>query len=77
MNKYINELCKLEMAACDPQADVKEQLKHLRLIKSFIDAAKAKVEYCNDVKKGTDLLAYANKLLNKYISNDGCCQTCH
>lgn len=77
LNKYFNELCKLELAACEPDVTVKEQLKELRLIKSFIDAAKAKVEYCHDVDKGNELLVYANKRLEKYMSNDGCCPTCH
>ena len=56
------------MAACEPQADVKAKLEELRLIKSFIDAAKAKVEYCQDLQKGNDLLTYAKKRLDKYSS---------
>jgi hypothetical protein len=68
-NKYFSELCKLELAACEPQADVKEQLNELRLIKSFIDAAKAKVEQCDDLQQGMDLLLYAQKRLEKYGSN--------
>ena len=65
-NKYFNELCKLEMAACEPQADVKDQLNELRLIKSFIDAAKAKVEQCDDLQEGMELLMYAQKKLHNY-----------
>ena len=48
INKYFNLLCDLEMSACEPDADVKEKLEELRLIKGFIDAAKAKVEYCHE-----------------------------
>jgi hypothetical protein len=40
LNKYFHELCELELSACEPEADVKEDLAELRLIKSFIDAAK-------------------------------------
>jgi hypothetical protein len=65
-NKYFNELCKLELAACEPQPDVKEQLDELRLIKSFIDAAKAKVEQCDDLQQGMDLFMYAQKRLQKF-----------
>jgi hypothetical protein len=65
-NKYFNELCKLELAACEPQADVKEQLEELRLIRSFIDAAKAKVEQCDDLQQGMDLFVYAQKRLQKF-----------
>lgn len=70
-NRYFNELCKLELAACEPSADIKVQLKELRLIRDFIDASKAKIEYCNDPEKGMELLIYAQKQLDKY-SNKYC-----
>lgn len=65
INRYNQKLCNLEMAACEPNADVKEQLNQLRLIKSYIDAAKVKVEDCHDNQAGMDLLSYAQKLLMK------------
>ena len=65
-NKYFNELCKVELAACEPEPDVKDQLNELRLIKSYIDAAKAKVEQCNDLQEGMELLMYAQSRLQKY-----------
>ena len=65
-NKYYNELCKVELAACEPEPDVKDQLAELRLIKSYIDAAKAKVEQCNDLQEGMELLMYAQSRLQKY-----------
>lgn len=71
VNKYFNELCRLEMAACEPEADVKEELDELRLIKSFIDAAKAKVEQCDDLQEGMELLIYAQQRLQKFSSH-GC-----
>jgi len=74
-NRYHNLLCELEMAACEPDADVKEQLAELRLIKSFIDAAKAKVEYCHDGDAGMELLLYAKKRLDK-ITNNLCSDSC-
>lgn len=64
-NIYFRELCRLDMAACEPNADVREQLKELSLVKSFIDAAKAKVEYCHDPETGMALLVYAQKRLLK------------
>ena len=69
LNKYFNELCRLELAACDPQPDVKADLDELRLIKSFIDAAKVKVEICNNPQEGMDLLLYAQKRLQKYAGD--------
>ncbi len=71
-NKYFNLLCDLEMSACEPDADVKEKLEELRLIKSFIDAAKAKVEYCHEPQAGMELLIYAQKRLNKYATECAC-----
>lgn len=69
LNKYYNELCKLELAACEPDPDVKADLDELRLIKSFIDAAKAKVEQCDDLQEGMELLMYAQQRLQKYAGN--------
>ena len=66
-NKYYNELCKVELAACEPEPDVKDQLAELRLIKSYIDAAKAKVEQCDDLQEGMELLMYAQSRLQKYF----------
>lgn len=71
MNKYYNLLSTLEMAACEPDADVKEQLKELRLIKSFLEAAKAKVEYAHNPEQGMELLVYAQKRLIR-LGNQMC-----
>jgi hypothetical protein len=68
-NLYFRELCKLDLAACEPDADVKESLNELNMIKNFIDAAKAKVEYCHDPAAGMDLLVYAQKRLMKYLDS--------
>ena len=73
LNRYFNALCDLEIAACEPSADVKSSLKELRLIKSLLDAAKVKVEYCNSPIQGMQLFSYALKKLEKY---SGGCQTC-
>lgn len=70
VNKYNKVLCNLELAACEPAPDVKEALEELRLIKSFIDAAKVKVEDCHELAIGMELLVYANKRLMKLIGGD-------
>jgi hypothetical protein len=74
LEKYYKQLCNLELAACEPDADIKDQLKELRLIKSFIDAAKAKVEYCHEVSSGMELFNYAKKRLDKFsnVCGDYC-----
>ena len=69
LNIYYNALSSLELAACEPDADLKEQLKELRLIKSFIDAAKAKVEYAHQPEQGLELLIYAQNKLIKYTES--------
>ena len=65
LNKYYNILCELDVADCDPPAHVEEKLKKLRAIKTFLDAAKAKVEFCHEPDKGMRIYNYALKLLNK------------
>jgi len=74
-NRYYNLLCELEMGACEPDADIKDRLEELMLIKGFIDAAKAKVEYCHEPEKGMELLAYAKKRLDR-ITNQLCSNNC-
>ena len=65
-NRYYAELCRLQLQACEPTVETKEKLSHLRYIKMLIDAAKAKVEYCNATQQGLDMFAYAVKLLDKF-----------
>ena len=74
-NRYYNLLCDVEMSACEPAPDVKEQLNELRLIKSFIDAAKSKVEYCHELEAGMELIVYAKKRLDR-ITDNLCADSC-
>lgn len=67
LNKYFHELCELELSACEPEPDIKEDLAELRLIKSFIDAAKVKVEECESPDQGMELLVYAQKRLQRFM----------
>ena len=69
--KYNNILCDLDIAACDPPEAVKQKLNTLRLIKMYLDAAKAQVEICHHPDKGMQLYNYAVKLLDKMT-----CTTC-
>jgi len=63
--KYNKILCDVDIAACDPPAKIKQKLQELRLIRMYLEAAKAKVEYCLEPDKGMTLYNYALKLLNK------------
>ena len=64
--------CELDLGACEPDTELDNKLKQLRKIKSFLEAAKAKVEECHSPKKGMELYTYAMKLLGKFD-----CKTCH
>jgi hypothetical protein len=64
--RYNKALCALDLAACEPPAKVQEKLERLRMIKMYLDAAKAKVEFCHEPQKGMSLYNYAIKLLNKF-----------
>ena len=63
--KYQAILCDLDIADCDPPTKVKEKMDKLQSIKMYLEAAKYKVEYCHEPKKGMMLYDYAVKLLNK------------
>ena len=66
LNRYNAALCSLDLAACQPPVKVQQQLEKLRVIKAYLDSAKAKVEFCQDAQKGMTLYNYAIKLLNKF-----------
>ena len=72
LNCYNKILCEIDVAACDPVTEVKKKLEDLRLIKMYLEAAKAKVEVCHEPKKGMELYTYAKKLLGKFE-----CDSCH
>ena len=65
LNRYTKILCELDLAACEPSEKIKKKLELLREARTYLDAAKAKVEYCHEPQKGMTLYNYAIKLLNK------------
>jgi hypothetical protein len=75
MNAYYKEVCKVQLQACEPTPEQHEKLHDLRYIKMYLDAAKAKAEYCHSPKDAADMLQYAQRLLKKYQT--GCCVTCN
>jgi|EP01052_Picozoa_sp_SAG31_P005562 hypothetical protein len=72
LNTYNAAMCDLDIADCAPKAELVDDLKTLRMIKSYLEAAKAKVEVCHEPIKGMQLYTYAMKLLNKFN-----CTSCH
>ena len=73
-NIYNQELCKLEISACEPSEQTKARLIELKLIKTFIETAKIKAEDCHDLNLAMELLLYAKKRLSSYI---GGCKDCN
>ena len=70
-NTYFQELGSLEIHGCSVEQCIKDRLSDLREIKSYIDVAKAKVEYFNDVSTGIEIFKFAHKKLKAY--SKGCC----
>jgi hypothetical protein len=64
--KMIQEvLCDLDLGACDPPTAIKDILNKVTMVKRYLDAAKAKVEFCHEPEKGMQLYSYALKMLKK------------
>jgi len=72
LNSYFKELGLLELQGCPTDDCLKKRLHDLREFKSFVDVAKAKVEYYNLLSDGIDLFKYANKKLTAYQKS--CCK---
>ncbi len=69
----LNKLyCDLDLGACEPSVSNKAKLAKLTEIREDLYAAKAKVEYCKEAKKGMELYKYAMKLIDKMN-----CKNCH
>jgi hypothetical protein len=63
---YQSIMCDIDIADCDPVSKIKKKLNDLALAKSYLEAAKAKVETCHEPQKGMELYTYAMKLLAKF-----------
>lgn len=63
--RYNKALCDVDISNCAPSAQSQKRLTELALIKSYLEAAKAKVEFCHEPQKGMTLYNYALRLLNK------------
>lgn len=69
-------LCYLDLGTCDPPIQIKEKLNQLTLIRRYLDAAKAQVEFCHHPDKGMELYRYATKLLDKLACGTNCGSIC-
>lgn len=75
MYMYQSILCDLDLATCAPPEEVEDKLDQLTIIRRYLDAAKAHVEFCHNPRKGMELYRYAVKLLEK-LSCRSSCSTC-
>lgn len=64
-------LCDLDIGTCEPPTTIMTKINQLTLIRTYLDAAKAKVEFCHEPEQGMELYRYAVKLLGKID-----CKTC-
>ena len=72
LSKYFDKLCQLDITPCEPTSDKKFMISELKYVRTMIDAAIAKVEYCHSPSEGMNLYNFALKKLNK-ITCDSCC----
>jgi len=72
LNAYYKKLCEIDVAACEPSTEVKQAMYEMKYIRTLIDAAKAKVEYCGNPSEGLELLQYAIKRLKNLDCNSLC-----
>lgn len=72
-NVLHNEICKLDLDACEPPQEIAERFKKLSEIGDYIEAARIKTEICHDPVKGMKLLLYAKDQLERIVNG---CSTC-
>ena len=65
LKRYWGIVCELELGICEPPETIVRKKEKLGWIKFYLEAAKAKVEFCHEPEKGMELFKYANKLLAK------------
>ena len=65
MKTWYDKMCKLDIQPCEPGSDQQRLMDEMKDIKLYIDAAKAKVEYCASPDAGLELYTFAKSKLNK------------
>jgi hypothetical protein len=60
-------LCDLQLGACEPVPEIKDDFNYLMTINNYIEAAQAKAEWCLDCDQAMVIYNYAKKLLDKYV----------
>lgn len=73
LTSYYKILCDIDMKPCEPSSERAEVISELSYIKTLIDAAVAKVEYCQSPNDGMELYNYAKRRLAKIDCSSICC----
>ena len=72
LSAYYKKLCDIDIKPCEPSSVKKDLLAEMYYIRTLIDAAKAKVEFCQSPNEGMELYNFAKTKLKK-ITCDICC----
>jgi hypothetical protein len=72
LNTYYEKLCELDITPCEPNSVKEQLLAEMKYIRTLIDAAKAKVEYCQSPNEGMELYNFAKKKLEKITCSVYC-----
>jgi hypothetical protein len=62
---YFKILCDIDLKTCPPDYDQRELVSKMYYLRTLIDAAIARVEYCSSPNQGMDIYNYALKELQK------------
>jgi hypothetical protein len=72
LSAYHKKLCEIDVQPCEPSSVKKDLLAEMYYIRTLIDAAKSKVEFCQSPNEGMELYDFAKTKLKK-ITCDICC----
>ena len=73
-NALAQELCRVQLQACELSTDQLQHLNALRRIQLYVQAARAQAEHCHAPVRGQELLTYAESQLKKLRAH--ACPTC-
>lgn len=78
LNKYQEALCCIQKNfGCAPSPEILKKVQQAQLIRTYLDAAKAEVEYCHHPKDGMSTYLYAMDQLKKLLCGCGCGDDCN
>ena len=72
LTTYYKKLCELDVQPCQPTSEFQQVMAEMKYIRTLIDAAVAKVEYCQSPNEGLELYNFAKTKLKK-ITCTVCC----